>query len=263
VAARTKGATKTARQEVLKEIVNTLARIISVALGLALLPIASVVAAQFVVIDSTSPSYVAGTIIDDVKTLSIHANERITVVAEDGKTRTIEGPFEGVVDSDTGGTAGGRGLIQTLSKLVVADQSRSRIGAVRGVVAAPVPDDIFLVRVDYSGQVCLAGSAAMLWRPNAAYSGILLIREIGGENRKTEVNWPAGARQLAWPQELQPQEAMSYLLRFRDSTRRATRINVAFVDRAAPTTAHQIAILAEKKCLQQAGQLLKELVGEQ
>ena len=56
---------------------------------------------------------------------------------------------------------------------------------------------------------------------------------------------------------------MSYLLRFRDGNRRATRIDIAFVERAAPTTAHRIAILGEKQCLQQAMQLLGELVDDE
>lgn len=235
---------------------------IGAALALTVLSIASAAAAEFVIIGSTSAAYTAGRIIDAAIPLSIADGERITVVAADGKTRMIEGPFEGAVDSGTDGTVG-KTLIQSLSELVLANQRRTSIAGVRVGAAAAAPDDIFVVRVDFSGRVCLAGSEARLWRPNAADRGTLLIREIGGENREAELDWPAGSRRLAWPQEIPPQDAMSYLLRFRDGNRRATRIDIAFVERAAPTTAHRIAILGEKQCLQQAMQLLGELVDDE
>jgi hypothetical protein len=50
-------------------------------------------AAELVVIQSTAPRIPAGTIIDAAATLSVPANEAITVVTADGKTQTIEGPF--------------------------------------------------------------------------------------------------------------------------------------------------------------------------
>ena len=69
--------------------------IIGAALGLALLPIASAVAAQFVVIDSTSPGLPAGAIVEGTRLVSIAEGERVTLVPEDGNTRTIRGPFLG------------------------------------------------------------------------------------------------------------------------------------------------------------------------
>jgi hypothetical protein len=232
--------------------------IIGTALGLALLPIASAVAAQFVVIDSTSPNFLTGAIIDGAKPVSIAEGKRVTLVLEDGNTRTIRGPFNGALEDKQEARAKNSRMIQTLAKFIKSDQSRTIGAVVRGETTAAL-EEPFLLPIGVGGRFCVRHGSVTLWRPNASEAQTLIVKEFGGQADVMRISWPAGDDQIAWPARLPPQDGKTYVLGLRGGAR-ARQIHVVLLNGGAPTTAHEIARLADHKCFRQARSLLQTLL---
>ena len=232
--------------------------IIGTALGLALLPIASAVAAQFVVIDSTSPNFLTGAIIDGAKPVSIAEGKRVTLVLEDGNTRTIRGPFNGALEDKQEARAKNSRMIQTLAKFIKSDQSRTIGAVVRGETTAAL-EEPFLLPIGVGGRFCVRHGSVTLWRPNASEAQTLIVKEFGGQADVMRIPWPAGDDQIAWPARLPPQDGKTYVLGLRGGAR-ARQIHVVLLNGGAPTTAHEIARLADHKCFRQARSLLQTLL---
>jgi hypothetical protein len=232
--------------------------IIGTALGLALLPIVSAVAAQFVVIDSTSPNLPAGAIVEGTRLVSIAEGERVTLVPEDGNTRTIRGPFNGALEDKQEARAKNSGMIQTLAKFVALDQGRTIGAVVRGETTAAL-DEPFLLPIDVGGRFCVRHGSVTLWRPNASEAQTLIVKEFGGQADLMRTPWPAGDDQIAWPAGVALKDGKTYVLGLRGGAR-ARQIHVVLLNGGAPTTAHEIARLADHECFRQARSLLQTLL---
>ena len=138
-----------------------LGRSIVAALALALLSIASAVAAQFVVIYSTSPDLPAGAIVEGTRLVSIAEGERVTLVPEDGNTRIIRGPFNGALEDKQEARAKNSGMIQILAKFVASDQSRTIAAVVRGETTAAL-EEPFLLPIGVGGRFCVRHGSVTL-----------------------------------------------------------------------------------------------------
>jgi len=235
-----------------------LGKIIIAALALALLPIVSAVANQFFVIDSTSPNFLTGAIIDGAKPVSIAEGERVTLVTEDGNTRTIRGPFNGALEGDQGKGEKKSGLIKTLAKFVESDRVRSKPGAVRGGTTATL-DDPFLLPIGIGGRFCVRDGSVTLWRPDASEDKTLIVKQFGGQANRVKIVWPAGDNQIAWPAGAPLKDGKKYAIRLRGGAS-ARQIHVVLLNGGAPTTAHEIARLADHECFRQARSLLQTLL---
>jgi hypothetical protein len=235
-----------------------LGRSIVAALALALLPIASAVAAQFVVIDSTSPDLPAGAIVEGTRLVSIAEGERVTLVLEDGNTRTIRGPFNGALEDKQEARPKNSGMIQTLAKFIGSDHVRSKPAVVRGETTAAL-DEPFLLPIDVGGRFCVRHGSVTLWRTDALEAQILIVKEFGGQADVMRIPWPAGDNQIAWPDQLPPQDGKTYVLGLRGGAR-ARQIHVVLLEGGVPTTAHEIARLADHECFRQARSMLQTLL---
>src|ERR1700676_1270199 len=97
-------------------------------------------AGDLVVIEARGLPLQAGQVIDDTKPLVLKEGQRVTLIAANGNTLKLRGPYDQAPGSGEGGS--GAGLSDALQALIVQKQSRtSDVGVVRaGGEAAKLPE---------------------------------------------------------------------------------------------------------------------------
>lgn len=215
-------------------------------------------AAQFFVAASTAPGLARGAIIDGDEPLSLPEGARVTLIAPDGKTVTLDGPFHGPPGGGAG--TGDRELFAALSDLV--SSQNASIASLGGTRGGPenVPEDPFAIVLGASGSHCVpAGQPLRLWRPDTKGSSLLTIRPGSGSvQAPVEAFWPEGAATMPWPEDLAAAAGATYLIRHDDGAS-LTEVVLQRVPADLPSEAHRIAWMAEHGCTRQALRLLEEL----
>lgn len=157
-----------------------------------------VAAGQWVVVAAEGVSLQPGTLLDGKRPVKLAEGARLTLLAEDGKTLKLAGPYAGTPEK-SGGAADARGenLTVIAGLLQGQQQSTSMLGAMRGNAArlAPAAD---LIDMDSSGARCLNSDPVVLWRGNAAGSEQVTLADAQGA-RLASFTWPAGEARLAVP----------------------------------------------------------------
>lgn len=154
------------------------------------------VAAQWVVVTAEGTSYKAGAILDDKTPVKLGEGAHLTLLAEDGKTLKLTGPYGGVPES--GGDKGAKtnNLTAIASLLQGHRQSTSTLGVMRGFEgddASPDP-----IEVDNSGEHCLISDPVVLLRDKIAKSEeVTLVDEQG--STLAIFTWPARQAELPVP----------------------------------------------------------------
>jgi hypothetical protein len=215
-------------------------------------------ATQLFVAASTAPGLTRGAIIDGDEPLSLPEGARVTLIAPDGKTVTLDGPFHGPPDGGAG--TDDRELFAALSDLVSSQNaSIASLGGTRGGPES-VPEDPFTVVLGASGSHCVPASQPMrLWRPDTKSSSLLTIRPgSGSAQAPVEAFWPEGAAAMPWPEDLALEEGATYLIRLYDGVS-LTEAVLHRVPEDLPSEAHRIAWMAEHGCTRQALRLLEKL----
>lgn len=221
-------------------------------------------AKQLVVIDSSSPQYTAGQVIDGNQKLSLASGSRITVVGDDGKVIKLEGPFAGVVGtaSDAGG-AGGVVVVEAISKLFSGETPESgALGTFRGV-RGPSPmgtkaPDVWAIDVSQSETQCVPGGMVpTLWRSQASRELTIAVEYLGSKTGAL-VQFPAGVEVVAWPAQVPLQDGGRYSIRdANDTWRSGLTLRVIPVDQTS--TIARAAWMAENGCAAQARTLIANL----
>ncbi|MFQ5939386.1 MAG: hypothetical protein ACE5KL_04855 [Alphaproteobacteria bacterium] len=215
-------------------------------------------AAQFFVAASTAPGLTRGAIIDGDKPLSLPEGARVTLIAPDGKTVTLDGPFHGPPGGGAGTDDGE--LFAALSDLVSSQNaSIASLGGTRGSPES-VPEDPFTVALGASGSHCVPASQPMrLWRPDTKGSSLLTIRPGSGSvPALVETLWPEGTAMMPWPKDLALEAGATYLI-YLVGGASLTEVVLHRVPADLPSEAHRIAWMAEHGCTRQALRLLEKL----
>ena len=131
---------------------------------------------------ASAESYPAGRRLPDRATVTLAANDSVTVLGPAG-TRVLRGP-------GTFPVSGPSRLSPLAQEISNRSRRRDRIGAVRG---AGTTRGLWQVDVTRSGTFCVARGRPMLWRPDAAQPAMLTI-----DSATTE--WPAGNAAIRWPE---------------------------------------------------------------
>jgi hypothetical protein len=211
-------------------------------------------ARQIVVLESSSPRYVAGESIDAAQTITLAAGETLMIATEDARLVRLAGPYSGL---PVGAAPDDGAARRALSQLIAADRPEvGGIGGVRGDEADESPTDTrpgpWLVHALRSGDQCaLQGQTPLLWREDAQVAAVVEIRR-SLEETSVQARWAAGEQRTAWPADLPPRDDTVYLLRFDKAVRSLpVRLHLlpASLDTAGLATA---AWLAARGCTQQA-----------
>ena len=223
--------------------------------AVALLGAGAANAADFVVIQSQAAGVTQGEVISDSATMSLQAGETVTLLSASGETIALSGPFEGVPQAQS---SGGDGAFATAiaNMLQARQKSTASLGAVRsgtvGAAETPVPQP-WLISVENSGDRCLYGDRAVLWRADNATEGELSLT--GGVKSIRGAAWPAGTDQVALSNDMFVDGA-SYTATLDGS---AVELRVHKASAQMDNPAELAAWMAEKGCTNQALALLNSL----
>jgi hypothetical protein len=211
--------------------------------------------ADLVVIEARGVAVQAGQVIDDSKPLVLKEGQRITLIAANGSTLKLRGPYDQAPGSAAGG--GGPGVVDALKALIVQKDSRtSDVGVVRaGAADAKLPEP-WLLDVSRPGMRCVReGDPIVFWRPISAATANLTITSLD-KSWKVATTWPSGADRLTVPSNLPVQRPATYLVDL-DATESAITVNS--IPGAVSSDAMRAAWMIEKGCQAQAEALLTAL----
>lgn len=224
-----------------------------IGVALALTP-AAAMAAKMIVIDARAGSLKPGMSVESTAALTLKEGERVTLIAPDGKTVALRGPFRGPPATRAGAVADPR---QALAALVSTRNARaSSIGAVRAGAGAVKLADPWLIDISRPGPRCLReGAAPVWWRPEATVSQPFVVFPID-RSWRADFIWEPGQSQLKAPR-LQKLEGQTTFIVRSDGQELAIGLNII------PKDIEDELVLAswmlEKGCIPQADALLARL----
>jgi len=219
------------------------------------------VAAELVVIESTSPDYLVGDILDDEGDLVLDEGAKITMIAEDGMVISLEGPHVGPPALDE--VPAGSSVLDALGQLVGdAETQTGDIGGVRGDAIGEeywqqTVDDHrtspWMLHTAITGPQCVRENSTNVecWREQNDSEGRLEIKLLTSGEVAT-ITWQAGDNAVAWPDALPILADEMYLLRLGDELR-STNLQLRVVPATvADQSVEMVAFLAANGCISQA-----------
>ncbi len=225
-------------------------------------------AAEMVVLESTSPDYVVGEILDANINIVLGEDAEIMLIAEDGTIISLAGPYVGPPSRDD--TLGVSGTFDALRQLVgYAEVEAGDIGGLRGdatgedFLAQEVDDhrtSPWLLHTAITGPQCVRADVEEVryWREQSDSDERLEVKRVtSGET--VSIVWKAGDNTVARPDTLPLLADEMYLLRLGDQLR-STNLLVREVPAAVgDETVAMVAFLAAKGCISQARMELERL----
>lgn len=225
-------------------------------------------AAELVVLESTSPTYQVANILDADKNIVLEENTQILLIAEDGTIISLAGPYSGLPRGDA--ASGAPGVLDVLRQIVgYAEAETADIGGVRGdaggddFMTRQVDDhrtSPWLLHVAITGRQCVRAGVTTpeYWREQSDTGERLTVKRVATGETATVV-WKAGANTAAWPDAFPLRADEMYLLRLGDQLRST---NLLLREIPAPTGDDgraTVAFLAAKGCFLQARMELARL----
>src|SRR5258706_9326919 len=201
---------------------------------------------QLVVADARGVALTPGQSIDASQPLKLAAGQRVTLIADNGATIKLSGPFEGVPDPNN---QRGASIADSLVRLASqTTQSTSTLGTVRDAEGAP-PTDPWVVDVSANGHRCVPhGASVVLWRPANPAAQTMEIQPID-RAWQAQAPWPAGTDKLAMPANFPAQDDQGYMVVVNGVSR---TITFHLMPPAIATDKMRAAWMFEKGCTTQA-----------
>jgi len=218
-------------------------------------------AAELVVVESSSPDYDVGQILDSQADIVLGEKAEVMLIAEDGAIVQLSGPYAGPPAATQLDSAGG--ALGALGQLVgQAEADAGDFGGVRGgtlddgFLAQEIDDrrtSPWLLHTGITGPQCVVAGADDInyWREQGAAAARMEITRVSsGEN--VSIRWRDGESVAAWPESLPATPDEMYLLRFDDQLRSTNlllrQVPAAVADNGMAT----VAFLAANGCISQA-----------
>lgn len=213
-------------------------------------------ASTVVVLESKAASYAVGTKLKPDASIQLKAGERLTLIAANGVTVSLRGPYDGMAIKDaekhpSSDTA------KNLSALLASREARtSSVGVVRaGSETAKLPDP-WLIDVARAGKRCmLTGAPPKLWREKATQAEAIWVAA-SDRSWRIDLSWPAGADRIALPDSA-PVEGVAGLIIGRQQEE--VVLSLSSVPASLDDPALYAAWLLRMGCMQQADALLENL----
>ncbi len=208
---------------------------------------------DMVVVASRGIALAPGTRVDPGKPLVLAQGQHVTLIALNGLTLKLDGPY----DKAPALADGGSDLTQALAALVTQNAARTtEAGVTRaGSTVAQLPAP-WLLDVSRSGSVCLLdGQVPVFWRPASGPQARLTVMP-ADRSWKGEANWPAGHDRLAAPSDLPVHGDAIYFMALDNGEETAITVNL--IPGTLASAAMQAAWLAHQGCEAQAEALLRQ-----
>jgi hypothetical protein len=220
---------------------------------LAALASAPVWANELVVLDAKGVDLAPGAKVDGTAKLTLAAGARLTLVASDGRTIKLRGPYEDAPAPATQVAQANMG--DALRNLMnQRGAGTAQLGVVRAAGEGVDLPEPWLVDVARSGARCLPQDATpVFWGPSFAQTTQLKI-EPADRSWRAQGQWPAGEDRLALPATIPIADGTSYQVDLGGNPAAILvhRMPAALIDPVAQT-----AWLLEKGCEDQARALAR------
>jgi len=209
-------------------------------------------AADLVVISSTDPEIAAGTIVKGDQVFEVAAKTEVVLVASDGRTIKLEGPFSDKLDSSPEKPESN--LVDSLSKLITERaKSESKLAVFRGEtrVSLQFRPDIWGIDLTTAGLYCLRPDLPVtLWWESARGGITVTLSSLEAQSTQVSFEWPEGRRHQLWPRELPISDGVVYVARLWAEDE-GTRLELLSMPELA-SDAHRAAWMADNGCKAQA-----------
>lgn len=217
-----------------------------------LLPLA-VEASTVVVLESKAASYAVGTKLMPDANIQLKAGERLTLIAANGVTVSLRGPYDGMAIKDAEKHPSSD-TTKNLATLLASREARtSSVGVVRaGSETARLPEP-WLIDVARAGKRCtLIGTPPKLWRENTAQAEAIWVAA-SDRSWRIDLSWPVGADRIALPDSA-PVEGVAGLIIGRQQDE--VVLSLSSVPAGLDDPALYAAWLLRMGCMQQADAML-------
>ena len=220
-------------------------------LGLALLAPCASQAADLIVAEARGVALKPGQTIDDTKPLMLKEGQHVTLIAPNGATFKLNGPYNKAPAADQ---AGAVPIGTRLAALVTQNQARiGEVGTTRGNAPYKLPDP-WLFDISRNGTVCLRdGQQPVFWRPDTAKLATLTVMP-GDRSWKAEARWPAGTDRITVETKVPIHGDATYLVSLDNSQ---SALTVSALPPVLANDSMRAAWMAEKGCDAQAEALLR------
>jgi len=209
-------------------------------------------AGQLVVVEARGIGLQPGAALDDGKPVVLQEGQHLTLIAANGVTLKLDGPYNQVPEVPQSGD-----VIQlAINALVTQQGARSEIGATRAGRTTTVLPDPWLIDVSQSGTVCLLeGQQPIFWRPSAAVAAEMSVWPTD-RSWRAHATWPAGSDRLLIPETLPVHGGATYLISLNGSEQVA--VTVSLVPANLSSIPMRAAWMAHQRCEAQAEALLRQ-----
>ena len=239
----------------IRSIAPVMRHCLCVALGLTLaLP---ALADDLIVLNARGGSFKVGMKIPSDKPLTLKEGEKLTVIAPDGKSKTLKGPFSGVPVS---GASTGTDPKMALAALVSTRDARtSSVGVIRaGTASVKIPEP-WLIDVSRSGPRCLVeGTKPVWWRPEPLDVAQFTVFP-ADRSWQADFSWKTGQDRQPVPDIADFDSNKAFIVR---SAGEEYGISLLSVPQGIDNPMVLTSWLLEKGCIQQADALIAQLKQE-
>ncbi|HUK60444.1 MAG TPA: hypothetical protein VLV50_14540 [Stellaceae bacterium] len=208
---------------------------------------------DMVVVAARGIALAPGTRVDPAKPLVLAQGQHVTLIALNGTTLKLDGPY----DKAPALADGGSDLGQALAALVTQNTARTtEAGVTRAAATVAHLPSPWLLDVSRGGSVCLRdGAMPVFWRPTDKAAAHLTVMP-ADRSWKGEAKWPAGDDELSAPSDLPVHGDAIYFMTIDNGEEAAITVNL--IPRTLASTAMQAAWLAHQGCEAQAEALLRQ-----
>ncbi len=219
------------------------------------------VAAEYVVLSSTQSSVAVGSVIGDTQKVSLAANKTLLLIDKAGRTITLNGPHEGVIEGGSGGKSDNK-LVKALSSLIRDNEDDARsVGAIRAADRKRIEDTVtskqaaMVINISETGDYCrFSGTSSEMVRYHSETGNDVTLTAIANGESQV-VSWQRNESKVEWPAALPVENGARFLVS-QQGKDTWTLITVHDIAEEAPTEAHLAVSLIAKDCVEQARLML-------
>ena len=209
---------------------------------------------ELVVLNARSPNFKVGMKIDSEKPVELKEGEKLTVIAPDGKSKTLKGPYSGPPVS--GNSTASDPKIALAALISTRDARTSSVGVIRaGTASVKIPEP-WLIDVTRPGPRCLIeGTKPVWWRPAPLGAGEFVVFP-ADRSWQADFKWNDGQDRQNVPDISSFDGNKAFIVRTNSAEYGISILNVpSGIDNPMILTSW----LLEKGCVQQADALIEQL----
>lgn len=212
-------------------------------------------AADLIVVEARGVAFKPGQKIDEAKKVTLTDGQRLTLIAANGRTLKLTGPYDDVPSAE--GTAEDTLTKATAALEAMKVQKVARLTEIGTVRAAfnEVPEP-WLLDAEHNGNLCVVeGKPLVFWRKEAAAPAEFLMAP-SDRSWSARYTWPAGSDQLPMRQAFPIHDKATYVI---ELARTPVSVTLNVIPAAVTSDAVRASWMMEKGCIAQAAALAKTL----